>query len=94
MSQRIRLVSLAFLLGGLFACELDEVTELYRSSGNDIAQTAEKLEVDPSAYSKEKVTSAIDQAKATAMADAKQKAADGVDKAGESLGEALGGLRP
>jgi hypothetical protein len=70
--------------------KLDDVTGLYRSSGNDIAKTAEKLDVDPSAYSQEKVTAAIDQAKSSAAADAKQKAADEANKA---MGDALGGLK-
>jgi hypothetical protein len=81
--------------------KLDEVTELYRGYGNDITKTAEKLDVDPSAYSKEKVTATIDQAKASAVADAKQKATDeagkavgnATDEASKAVGDALGGLR-
>ena len=41
---------------------LDDVTDLYRESGNKIDETAAKLEVDKSEYSAEKVTAAIDEA--------------------------------
>jgi hypothetical protein len=68
---------------------LDNVTKLYRDSGNDITKTAETLDVASSAYSKEKVTAAIDEAKASASADATQKATDEANKA---IGDALGGF--
>ena len=61
----------------------DDVTKLFRESGNDIAKTAEKLDVDAAEYSQEKVTAVIDEAKAKAQADAKQRTAD---KAKEALG--------
>ena len=69
---------------------LDKVTELYSDSGNDITKTAEELDVATSAYSKEKVTAAIDEAKSSASADATQTATDEANKA---IGDALGGLR-
>jgi hypothetical protein len=42
--------------------DLDAVSELYRESGNDIDETAEKLDVDPADYSEEQVAAAIDEA--------------------------------
>jgi hypothetical protein len=70
--------------------ELDSTTKLYREQGNDIAKTAEKLGVDPAAYSKQKVASVIDEAKASATADASKAASDEANKA---LDSALGGFR-
>ena len=69
---------------------LDKVTELYRGYDNDITKTAEKLDVASSAYSKEKVTAAIDEAKSSARDSATQKATDEANKAVDG---ALRGLR-
>lgn len=77
-------------MGRSLGAEIGDVGELYRGSGNDITKTAEKLDVDPSAYSKEKVTAVIDTAKSSAAADAKQKAADETKK---GIGGALDGLK-
>ena len=64
---------------------LDEVTKLFRESGNDVATTASKLDVDAADYSEEKVTAAVDEAKAGAT--------QGVaDKANDALDAALGGF--
>jgi putative salt-induced outer membrane protein YdiY len=43
--------------------DLDAVSELYRESGNDIEDTAAKLNVDPADYSEERVAAAINEAK-------------------------------
>ncbi len=69
--------------------DLDAVSELYRESGNDIDDTAEKLDVDAADYSQKRVTAAIDEAKSKAQADATEKATKG---AGDALDSALGGL--
>jgi hypothetical protein len=69
--------------------DLDAVSKLFRESGNDIDDTAEKLDVDAGDYSEKRVTAAIDEAKSTAQADATDEAAKGV---GDALGSALGGL--
>jgi hypothetical protein len=69
---------------------LDSVTKLFRDSGNDIADTAKKLEVDSADYSQEKVTAALDEAKSKAQADASEKAAE---SAGDAVGSALDGLK-
>ena len=68
---------------------LDTVSELYRESGNDIGDTAEKLDVDAADYSQERVTAAISEAKSKAQADATEKATKDASGALES---ALGGL--
>ena len=70
--------------------KLDSTAKLYREQGNDIAKTAEKLGVDPADYSNAKVTAAIDEAKATATADATNKA---TGEANEALDSALGGFK-
>lgn len=67
---------------------LDGVTKLYRDAGNDIDKTAKQLDVARSAYSKEKVTAAIDEARASATASAADTATDEANKA---LDSALGG---
>jgi hypothetical protein len=69
--------------------DLDAVSGLFRESGNDIDDTAEKLDVDAADYSEERVTAAIDEAKSKAQADATDKATKGVS---DALGSALGGL--
>jgi hypothetical protein len=69
--------------------DLDAVSELYRESGNDIDDTAEKLDVDAADYSQDRVTAAIDEAKSKAQADATEKATEG---ASDALGSAWGGL--
>ena len=69
--------------------DLDAVSKLYRESGNDIDDTATKLDVDAADYSQERVTAAIDEAKSQAQADATDKATEGVS---DALGSALGGL--
>jgi hypothetical protein len=69
--------------------DLDAVSGLFRESGNDIDDTAEKLDVDAADYSEKRVTAAIDEAKSTAQADATDKATKGVS---DALGSALGGL--
>ena len=69
--------------------DLDAVSKLYRASGNDIDDTATKLDVDAADYSKERVTAAVDEAKSQAQADATEKAAKG---ASGVLDSALGGL--
>ena len=68
---------------------LDAVSKLYRESGNDIGDTATKLDVDAADYSQERVTAAIDEAKSKAQADASEKAAE---DAGDAVGSALDGL--
>ena len=68
---------------------LDAVSKLYGESGNDIDDTAGKLDVDAADYSQDRVTAAIDEAKSQAQADATEKAAKG---AGDALDSALGGL--
>lgn len=68
---------------------LDAVSNLYRETGNDIDDTAEKLDVDAADYSQERVTAAIDEAKSKAQADATEKATKG---ASDALESALGGL--
>ena len=68
---------------------LDAVSKLYRESGNDIGDTATKLDVDAADYSQERVTAAIDEAKSQAQADATEKATKG---ASDALDSALGGL--
>jgi len=69
---------------------LDAVSKLYGESGNDIDDTARKLDVDAADYSQDRVTAAIDEAKSQAQADATEKAAKG---AGDALDSALGGLK-
>ena len=69
--------------------DLDAVSRLYRESGNDIDDTAEKLDVDAADYSQAQVTAAIDEAKSQAQADVTEKAAGSVS---DALGSALGGL--
>ncbi len=69
--------------------DLDAVSKLYRESGNDITDTAEKLDVDAADYSQAHVTAAIDEAKSKAQADATENATKGASDAPES---ALGGL--
>jgi hypothetical protein len=69
--------------------DLDTVSKLFRESGKDIDDTAEKLDVDAADYSEKRVTAAIDEAKRTAQADATDKATKG---ASDALGSALGGL--
>jgi len=69
--------------------DLNAVTKLYKETGNDITDTANKLEVKASEYSPERVTDAINEAKAKAQADATEKAAQG---AGDAIGSALGGF--
>ena len=65
--------------------DLDAVTDIYKETGNDITDTANKLKVDPSEYSTERVTAAINAAKEKAQADASEKAAKG---ASEAIGSA------
>ena len=76
---------------------LDEVTKRYEALGNDIGATAKELDVAASAYSKEAVSAAIDDAKESLQAEATQKATDQVDKAADdankAIGNALGGFR-
>ncbi len=69
--------------------DLDAVSRLYRESGNDVDDTAEKLDVDAADYSEERVTAAIDEAKSKAQADATDKA---TKDASDAVGSALGGL--
>jgi hypothetical protein len=69
--------------------DLDTVSKLFRESGNDIDDTAEKLDVDAADYSEKRVTAAIDEAKNKAQADATDQATKGVS---DALGSALGGL--
>jgi hypothetical protein len=69
--------------------DLDTVSKLFRESGNDIDDTAEKLDVNAEDYSEKRVTAAIDEAKSTAQADATDKA---TKRASDALGSALGGL--
>jgi hypothetical protein len=71
--------------------DLDAVSGLFRESGNDIDDTAEKLDVDAADYSQKRVTAAIDEAKSQAEADATEKATKG---ASDALDSALGGLTP
>ena len=61
--------------------KLDSVADLYRKSGNSIADAAGKLDVDSEAYSQERVTAAIDQAKQEAQTAAADKAAAETSKA-------------
>jgi hypothetical protein len=68
---------------------LDDVTDIYHESGNKIDETAAKLEVAKSEYSADKVTAAIDEAKAKAQADAADKAGDA---ASDAVGSVLGGF--
>jgi hypothetical protein len=68
---------------------LDDVTNLYRQSGNEIEKTGAKLDVAASEYSAEKVTAAIDEAKAKAQADASKKAGEAASGAVDSV---LGGF--
>jgi len=49
--------------------DLDAVSELYREFGNDIDDTAEKLDVDPVDYSQERVTAAINEATSPAQTE-------------------------
>jgi hypothetical protein len=65
--------------------ELDTVSDAYKEAGNDIDDAAKKLEVAASDYSPERVTAAIDEAKAKAAEDAAKGAND-------AIGSALGGL--
>ncbi len=69
--------------------DLDAVSKLYRESGNDIDDTAKKLDVDAADYSQERVTAAINEAKTKVQADAAEKA---TKDASDALGSALGGL--
>lgn len=68
---------------------LDDVANLYRQSGSEIEKTAAKLDVAASEYSAEKVTAAIDEAKAKAQADASEKAGEAASDAVDSV---LGGF--
>jgi hypothetical protein len=68
---------------------LNDVANLYRESGNEIEKTAAKLDVAASEYSAEKVTAAIDEAKAKAQADASEKAGETASDAVDSV---LGGF--
>ena len=68
---------------------LDEVATLYTETGNEIEKTAAKLDVAASEYSAEKVTAAIDEAKAKAQADASKKAGETASDAVDSV---LGGF--
>lgn len=69
--------------------ELDDVANLYKESGNEIEKTAAKLDVAASEYSAEKVTAAIDEAKAKAQADASDKTGEAASDAVDSV---LGGF--
>jgi hypothetical protein len=69
--------------------DLDAVSKLYRETGNDIDDTAKKLDVDAADYSQQRVTAAISDAKSQAQADATEKATKG---ASDALGSALGGF--
>ena len=69
--------------------DLDSVTKLFRESGDDIDDTAKKLDVDAEDYSQERVTAAINEAKTEAQADATEAATKGVT---DAVGSALGGL--
>ena len=68
---------------------LDDVSKLYRESGNNIEETAKKLDVDVADYSQERVTASIDEAKSKVQADATEKATMSVT---DAVGSALGGL--
>lgn len=70
--------------------KLDDVTRLYDQAGQDITKTADQLKVAASDYSPDKVSAAIDQAKAKAQADAANQANDAANRA---VGSALGGLK-
>ena len=67
---------------------LDDVTDLYNESGNNIDETAAKLDVAKSEYSAEKVTAAIDEAKTKAQADVAKQASDATSDAAEKAGNA------
>ena len=69
--------------------KLGAVTDLYRGSGDSIAKTAESLNVAPAAYSQDRVTAALDEAKQGAQAAATENAVDGASSA---VGSALKGL--
>jgi hypothetical protein len=69
---------------------LDDVTKLYRESGDEIEKTAKKLDVAAADYSPEKVKAAIDEATTKAQADAAEQAGDAASSAVDS---ALGGLK-
>ena len=67
---------------------LDEVTSVFNSSKQNVDKTAAQLKVAASDYSADKVSSAIDSAKAKLEADTRKAAADGANKAVDSvLGE-------
>jgi putative salt-induced outer membrane protein YdiY len=55
-------VTQLLLVSEISGSDLDAVSELYRESGNDIDDTAEKLDVDPADYSQERVAAAINEA--------------------------------
>ena len=65
--------------------DLNDVTKLYRESGDQIGKTAEQLDVAESAYSTDKVNAAIDGAKQELQADAAKEAT-------KAIGSGLGGL--
>ena len=59
--------------------DLNDVTQLYRESGDHIGKTAEQLNVAESAYSTDAVNSAIDGAKQKLQADAAKEATKAID---------------
>jgi hypothetical protein len=69
---------------------LAEVTKVFHEQGDSVDETASELGVEADAYSKEKVTASLEQARADATAkateDAKAKAAESTGKAPDSLG--------
>ena len=68
---------------------LDDVSSVFNNSKQSVEQTAGQLKVAAADYSADKVSSAIDSAKAKLEADTRKAAADGTNKAIDS---ALGGL--
>jgi hypothetical protein len=83
-------VTQLLLVGQSSGTGIFDVAEKFRSQGNDITRTAQALEVEPSAYSEDKVTAAIERAKSAAAADATDRAGAA---AGKAIDDALGGLR-
>ena len=65
---------------------LADVSKLYDDSNKNVTQTAEKLKVETSAYSADKVQAAIDSAKADAAASQKKAAEDASKAAGSAVG--------
>jgi len=57
--------------------DLAAVNELFQASGNDIDDTAKKLDVDAEDYSQQRVTAAISEAKSDAQADATESVTKG-----------------